>query len=75
MLNRGIEERKAAASGLYRRSQETVGRQQLSWKLRSWPCRRETEEEAAARRSPMDAASIQPYWSRSSLLEKHGQKF
>ena len=27
------------------------------------------------RRSPMDAASIQPYWSRSSLLEQHGQKF
>ena len=69
-----MEERKAMFEThiwLYRRSQATVGRQQMTWKWRSRPCRQERKQEAAVRHIPMDAAVIQPcrsIFSRSEQL-------
>ena len=69
MLNKEMEERKALHETRFQASSEMSG-----YSRRSRPCRRAKKEEAAVCRNPMDAASIQSYWSRSSLLEKNGQK-
>ena len=42
--------------------------------MRSRLCRQAKKEEAAVRRNPKNAALIQSYGSRSSLLERHGQQ-
>ena len=62
------------ASEPCRKSRATVEKPQQSWKMRSRPCRQVKKEEVAVRLNPMDAALLQPYRNKSSLLEKHGQQ-
>ena len=75
-LGKEMEERKTLYETRFRALSEksTVEKPQQSWKMRSRPCRQVKKEEVAVRLSPMDAALIQPHWSRSSLLEKYGQQ-